>query len=218
MRKQPEVNSYMIGTPVLGNTYMASMNRRAAVAQLQTVWSILSCDVDAATAYGLIENTPYAQRALVRAQFALVEGLSYSLRQVTLSSLQGTELLTEAETALLREERHSINEKGRPKTTQQFLKFPDSLLFSIHCYLKNHGATFDPDTQHLGWAAMRRAIKVRDRVTHPKTAESLDLSDEDLRSFVDATAWWKMTMLAMFAACQEADTYWRKQLEEEAPH
>lgn len=190
------------------------MDRKAAVAQLQTVWSILSRDVDAATAYGQMEKTPYAQRALVRAHFALIEGLSYSLRQVTLASLQGTEFLTEAEVALLREERYSIDEKGHPKTAPQFLKFPDSLLFSIRCYIKNHGATFDPDTQHPGWSAMRRAVKVRDRVTHPKTAESLDLSKEDLESFVDAAAWWKMTMLAMFAACQEADTYWQKQLEE----
>jgi hypothetical protein len=193
------------------------MDRRAAVAQLQAVWSILSRDVDTATAYGQIEKTPYAQRALVRAHFALIEGLSYSLRQVTLASLQGTEFLTDAEVALLREERYSIDEKGRPKTAQQFLKFPDSLLFSIRCYIKNHGAIFDPDTQHPGWSAMRRAVKVRDRVTHPKTAESLDLSNEDLQSFADAAAWWKMTMLAMFAACQEADAYWRKQLEEGTP-
>jgi hypothetical protein len=190
------------------------MNRRTAVAQLQAVWSVLSSDVDAATTYVQIENTTYAQRTLIRAHFALVEGLSYSLRQVTLASLQGTEFLTEAEVALLREERYSIDEKGRPKTAQQFLKFPDSLLFSIRCYVKNHGANFEPDTQHPGWSAMRMAVKVRDRVTHPKTVESLDLSDEDLQSFVDAAAWWKMTMLAMFAACKEADAYWLKQLEE----
>ncbi|MDP1862350.1 MAG: hypothetical protein Q8K52_00410 [Thiobacillus sp.] len=193
------------------------MNRRTAVAQLQAVWDILNRDVDAATSYGQFEKTPYAQRALVRAHFALIEGLSYSLRQVTLASLHGTEFLTEAEVALLREERYSIDEKGHPKAIQQFLKFPDSLLFSIRCYIKNHVATFDPDTQHPGWSAMRRAVKVRDRVTHPKTAESLDLSNEDLQSFADAAAWWKMTMLAMFAACQEADAYWRKQLEDGSP-
>lgn len=191
------------------------MDRSAAVAQLQAVWSILNRDVEAATAYGQFENTKYAQRALVRAHFALIEGLSYALRQVTLASLHGTEFITEAETALLREERYSIDEKGHPKSAQQFLKFPESLLFSIRCYIKNHGATFDPDIQHPGWSAMRRAVKVRDRVTHPKSAESLNLSDEDLQSFVDAAAWWKMTMLAMFEACQEADAYWQKQLEEE---
>jgi hypothetical protein len=193
------------------------MNRRAAVSQLQAVWSILNRDVDAATAYGQLEKTPYAQRALIRAHFALIEGLSYSLRQVTLASLQGTEFLTEAEVALLREERYSIDEKGHPKIAQQFLKFPDSLLFSIRCYIKNHGVTFDPNTTHPGWSAMRRAVKLRDRVTHPKTAESLDLSNEDLQSFVDAAAWWKTTMLAMFAACKEADTYWQKQLGDETP-
>lgn len=50
------------------------MNRAEAVAELKTLWAALSADQDAAVAYGKQNNTPYAQRALIRANFALMEG------------------------------------------------------------------------------------------------------------------------------------------------
>lgn len=188
------------------------MKRAEAVVQLKAVWAILNSDLDAALAHGRQANTSYAQRALVRAHFALVEALSYQLRQISIASLEGTNFLTSVELALLKEERYSVDEKGRPKTTEQYLTFPQSLLFSIRCYVKNHGAEFQPDLSGSGWNAMRKATEIRNRVTHPKSAESLELSDDDLRNFVAAAAWWKATMLAMFAACEEAGDFWRKQL------
>ena len=191
------------------------MNRAEAVAELKAVWAALSADQDAAVAYGKESNTPYAQRALIRASFALMEGLSYQLRAVTLASLQSTEFLAESEVALLREERYTIDEKGMPQTQESFLRFPESLLFSIRMYARNHGAAFEPDVKSSGWQAMRKAAKVRNRVTHPKSAASLELSDQDLTAIQEAAAWWKATMLSMFAACSEADQYWLEQLRNE---
>ena len=188
------------------------MKRAEAVAELQGLWAVLSADQDAAVAYGKGNNTPYAQRALIRANFALMEGLSYQLRSVTLASLQTTERLSKNERMLLREERHTINEKGEPQVKESFLRFPESLLFSMRMYVCNHGATFEPDIKHSGWQAMRRAAKVRNLVTHPKSAASLALSNQDLASIQEAAAWWKATMLGMFAACSEADSYWQEQL------
>lgn len=188
------------------------MTRAEAVAQLKAVWAILNADLEAALAYGRQADTPYAERALVRAHFALVEGLSYQLRQVTIASLEGTALLTPSELTLLREERHVVDDKGHPKTSEQYLPFPQSLLFSIRCYVKNHGADFQAKTTDGGWAAMRKATAIRNRVTHPKSAQSLVLSDDDRNVFIDASAWWKLTMLNMFVACDEADGFWRTEL------
>lgn len=95
------------------------MDRAAAVDQLKRTWAILDADLTEAFAYGKRGNTPYAQRALVRAFFAAVEGLSFQLRQVTLASLSGTTLLTDAETQLLQEVKYFLDEKGRPKQSKQ---------------------------------------------------------------------------------------------------
>lgn len=188
------------------------VNRADAVADLKSTFAVLNADLDAALAYGRADNTPYAQRALVRAFFALVEGLCYQLRQVTLASLTGSDLLSPAEIAVLREERYSIDDRGKVKTSDAFLQFPQSLLFSLHVYCKNHGADFKVDTSGAGWQALRAATEARNRVIHPKSAESLSLTDPDLRALMDASRWWQATLLAMFRACAEADAYWQGQL------
>jgi len=188
------------------------MTRADAVAQLKQTWAILKADLDAAVAYGRNENTPYAQRSLVRTFFAAVEGLSYQMRQVTLASLAGTDLVTEQEIQLLREVRYSLDQKGRPKEAPCFLPFPESLLFSLSIYAKNHGAKFEVDKSQRGWQALRHATQVRNNVTHPKKPEALSLSDADLQALMDASHWWQATLLSLFKACDEADDYWRAKL------
>lgn len=188
------------------------MNRADAVAQLKQTWAILNADLDAAVEYGRLGNTPYAQRALVRAFFAAVEGLSYQMRQVTLASLSGTEIITEQEVQLLREVRHSLDDKGHPKETPVFLPFPEILLFSLSTYAKNHGAVFEVDKTQRGWQALRLTTKVRNNVTHPKTPESLTLTNADLQALMDASRWWQATLLSLFKACNEADEYWNAKL------
>ncbi len=188
------------------------MNRANAVTQLKQTWTILSADIDAAVEYGRLNNTPYAQRALVRAFFAAVEGLSYQMRQVTLASLAGTECLTEAEVHLLREVRYSLDQNGRPKQAPTFLQFPESLLFSISMYAKNHGAVFEIDTSLAGWQALRQITHIRNNVTHPKAPESLTLSDDNLKTLLNASQWWHETLLKLFTACDEADEELRAKL------
>ena len=185
------------------------MNRADEVDRLKDIFRILNGDVDEAMAYGRSNPSEFAHRSLVRAHFALIEGLSFQLRQVTLASLIDTDFLTSAEIALLREERYSIDSSGNPKTQEVFNSFLPSLLFSIRCYLKNHGASYQVNTTCDGWLSMQKAVKIRNRVTHPKNVESLELSDQDLKNFRDAAIWWKNTMLEMFSVCSDADEYWR---------
>lgn len=188
------------------------MDRAAAVDQLKSVWAILSSDVDCAVEYGRTANTPYAQRALVRAFFAAVEGLSYQLRVVTLASLEKTEYLSTAEVALLREERYALDRKGHPNASQSFLQFPESLLFSLSVYAKNHGAAFEVGRNQPGWQALLCATDLRNNVTHPKSAASLNPTNEQLQALMDASRWWQATLLELFKVCDEADEYWRKKL------
>ena len=188
------------------------MNRADSVAQLKAVWAILAEDMGKAVEYGRAANTPYAQRALVRAFFAAVEGLSYQLRQVTLASLANTNLLSLGEVALLREERYTLDNKGHPKASLAYLSFPESLLFSISIYAKNHGAKFEVDRGAPGWQAFQTAVALRNSVTHPKTPESLAPSNAELQALMDASRWWHDTLLGLFRACDEADDFWCSKL------
>lgn len=187
------------------------MNRRESVEQLKAVWKILDDDLDLAVKYGQSDNTAYAQRALLRTFFAAVEGLSYQLRQVTLASIGNSPILSSAEKNLLQEKRYSLDKAGQPKSDEAHLQFPQSLLFSIATYAKNHGAVYRPVLSGNGWCSMKLAIKARNNVTHPKSVLSLSLSDQDFAALIEASRWWHGTMLSMFAACDEADAKIRNQ-------
>ena len=190
------------------------MKRSEAVVELKSTWTILSADLSEAALNENTENSQFSKRALVRAFFAQVEGLLFQLRQVTLASLGGTEYLSDAEVQLLREVRHSLDEKGFPRKTPNHLAFPASVLFSVIVYEKNHGATFEPDIAINGCASFKRATAVRNRVTHPKSAAALQIADSDLRNLEEAASWWQAQLLAMFSKCHEADEYWTAKLTE----
>ena len=189
------------------------MNRASAVNEMKATWAVLNSDLDAAVEYGKKANTPYAQRALTRALFAAIEGLAYSLRQVTLASLYGTKLLTQDELVLLREVSIRIDDGGKVKAREAYLPFPQSLLFSVRMYVKNHGAKFEIDKSQKGWQALQIAINARNHITHPKSAASLTLTNEELQALMETAEWWKSSMLALFKACEEADIFWRKKIE-----
>jgi hypothetical protein len=181
------------------------MSRAAAVDQLKDVYGILSADMDAVMAYGSTNSTPFFHRTVVRTFFSMVEGLAFQMRQVTLATLEPYGRLSVEEVALLREERYSLNTKGEPQTKESFQPVLSSLLFSLRTYVKNHGASFAPDVSHHGWQAMQRSVEIRNRVTHPKSVADLSLSEEDQKKLVDASHWWKRTLMEMFDACDRAD-------------
>ena len=189
------------------------MTRFEAVNQLKDVYRILSGDLDEIVAYGKANPSAFAHRTLIRTHFALIEGLAFQMRQVTLASLEGRGLLIPPEVALLKEERYYLNKKGEPESNDNFQKALPNLLFSIRCYVKNHGAAFTPDLESPGWEAMKQLVQIRNQITHPKSTADLHLTDRQLQYVVDGAAWWKSTMLAMFTACDEADQYWKSKLE-----
>lgn len=191
------------------------MIRIDAVNELKRVFVLLNEDLEEALKLGTLNPSQFAHRTLIRTYFAFVEGVAYQLRQVTMASLEGTDLLTQGETALLREERFQLNSKGEPEAKENFQSTIPNLLFSVRCYVKNHGATYAPDTGHHGWESMKRAIAVRDRITHPKSATGLEITDEDVNHFVKGAVWWKRTLLEMFQACGEADVFFKSQAEKQ---
>jgi hypothetical protein len=189
------------------------MDRSAAVEELKHVYAVLGADLDLALELGRRDPGPFALRTLFRTYFAFVEGLAFQLRQVTLASLENTDFLTHAELAILKEERFQLDRKGIPEPKENFQSFLPNLLFSIRCYVKNHGASYEPNIGVAGWEAMRKAVEVRDRLTHPRSTTGLEVSEHDERYLIMAAAWWKQTLLEMFQACGEADQKFSEQLQ-----
>ena len=191
------------------------MNRAQAVDELKCVYKVLSADLENALQLKREKPTQFACRNLFRTFFAFVEGLTFQFRQVTLASLAETNYLTTPELALLREKRFQLDNKGLPVEKENNQSLLPNLLFSVRCYAKNHGAIYQPDTSHNGWESMKKAVAVRDRLTHPKSASGLEVKEEDLECFSAGSEWWEKTLHEMFAACDQADKLINQKLKAE---
>ena len=66
-----------------------------------------------------------------------------------------------------------------------------NLRFTVEIFTRLLGGepTFDADTE--GWRTFRRAVKIRNRVTHPKSVENLELTDADIKCLIAAAHWYE---------------------------
>lgn len=185
----------------------------AATEELKKVYNVLAEDVEEARAYGQSKPTGYAHRSLFRAAFALIEGLSFQFRTVSLTCADAMpQLLDTAEISLLKEEKYKLSDKGTSLTASEFQKLLPNILFSMRCYAKVHGATFDPDIGNHGYGSMKKFVVIRNGIEHPKSASALEHTDEDLRHASEAMTWWKKEVLRLLDTCGEADEDWKGRL------
>jgi hypothetical protein len=129
-------------------------------------------DVQACNAIYL--NNPSNQagrRNLIRAEFAFVEAGLYSLRYM---ASFGDESKISKKTYAMQNILDSINEAARAL-----------------------GIPLELNKQDSGWDAMTKAVKIRNRITHPKTPDSLTITDADMVVFDRATAWFSDVMIEL---------------------
>ena len=181
------------------------MSRANAVDELKRVYALLKSDLDVAQGVTVQEPSDFNKRTFVRTCAALVEGLSYQLRQVTLATLKETKYLSEGESAVLRETKYQLSEKGEIRERNDFQATLPMLLFSLRVYAKNHGATFSPNTGDNGWNCLRKAFTLRDRLMHPKSLDDLNISDEEGAEFTAGIQWWDSCVMSLLEACDAAD-------------
>ena len=82
------------------------------------LWAALSSDVAAARAAMVSNDTQFARRQFVRTTFAKLEGLTSTLKQLC---LRPPTTYSAAESALLREETFSLDDKGEPRVAASHL-------------------------------------------------------------------------------------------------
>jgi hypothetical protein len=191
---------------------LADPELQQAVDELNKTFRILAEDVDESRAYGRENPAPFAHRTLLRTNFAVIEGMTYSFRQVALAAAAKSDLFSPAEIALLKEESYYLNKKGQVEPRYDWQPLLPSIIFSMRCFARVYGAPFEPDTGDNGWACMSKYKKLRDRLTHPKSSADLQLSDSDLEIAMKATAWFKSTVQNLLKACKQADEHYGSQL------
>lgn len=172
------------------------------------------------------EDIPCWRRGSVRASFALIEGLIFTMKfeslwrhkylqtpdahahnklsfpkDSTLKDIFGelsNRMLTmvagagfsQQEILLLVEFTSDLNEHGEIVTRRGAkITLTKNIQFAFRSLSKAYGITFKLDKGGQGWQQFLRAVKVRDRLTHPKVLEQLTVSDDDMNDVHNAALW-----------------------------
>jgi hypothetical protein len=180
--------------------------RARAVADLKAIFSALRADVDAAAHTASPGEAPgFTRRTFARTLFAYVEGVLYQLGQVAANSGPDLPLFSPQERAALLDQTYQLNEQGELITRSARTSLKARVRFVLTHYPRIHGASLALDLTSSGWSAFNTAIRIRDRLMHPKKPADLDLSSDEMHILIGALEWFEATLLSLFRVCDAAD-------------
>jgi len=135
-------------------------------------------------------KTDSAARSFVRAVFAMIEGSIFNLKQMALNlSAHGRGSFSKAELVMLEEVSYDLDSKGGAITQTKFMKLPANIRFAFDAAARGFGVTYKLEVGSSGWANFRESIDIRNRITHPKKIDDLELSDTEVQKVVDTGTW-----------------------------
>jgi len=135
-------------------------------------------------------NNATDRRALVRSIFAFVESMLFAMKQEILKAPQG---FTLGEFTLLRDESYELADNGEVRAKTAKLTLKSNLKFTFASWAKATGTTCKLDLSENGWQKFQAAVRVRDRLMHPKRATDLEVSDNEIEGATAAFFWFHTT-------------------------
>ena len=145
------------------------------------------------------------RRAVYRAMFAYIERMVFLLKQEVMlfRKPEGWEPQGK-ERWLLTETKEIPTSGGAVVTVGYHVPLSRSVLYTFQKYAYIHWFDFEVDTRNLGWKHLLEAVRIRNRVTHPKCSQDLIVTDEEVQRLTDGVTWFDHTLITMFTECAQA--------------
>jgi hypothetical protein len=161
--------------------------------------ALLIGDVAAAREQLVRIDTAASRRNLVRTTLAAIEGLVWTLKEAVHASTDALGELTPLASMALRERSYIVAENGDIIEQIRFI----TLRAMIRLICKQ-ARLIVPDLNirfdHDGWQKLKQAIALRNRITHPKSASDLIVSDHDLAIVSAGFSWISATVEYVLAS------------------
>ncbi len=155
------------------------------------------------------------RRNLIRSVFAFFEAMCFGLKQLALDT-RGGDRLTPAERAVCLEEAYDLGDNGEVETRPARLRFLSNIRFALKIGPRAAGIQYSPDLSGAEWTSLREALKVRDRLMHPKHVSALNVSDSEVRAAFAAFIWMNREIIRILLAMVEAGDVELAQLRKKA--
>lgn len=95
---------------------------------------------------------------------------------------------TPGDISMLEEQTYDVDGKGKVRKRKIFLKTANNLRFAFNVSAKLT-LDFNLDASGKGWESYKKAVKIRNRITHPKNISDLNISKEEMSTVREAFMW-----------------------------
>ncbi len=164
-----------------------------------TFFGILSHDVVICWERIEVADTQATRRDLIRALFAAIEGYVWEYRAFVKSIVNDIGTIPPILELALTETSYSVNEQGTLEEHIRFIPLT-SMIRLVTKLAEEHCPELKTDFSNAGWSNLKQTIKIRNRITHPKSTSDLEVTPEDI-AISQAGFFW---LLALIADAMEA--------------
>jgi hypothetical protein len=120
-------------------------------------------------------------RLLIRAVFAYIEATTFSVKAWSAGHCMDNNIdITPQERYFATDTEYELNDRGEIVEGLAKISLARNIRFALAMNLKAHRVADPFDASVEWWSCLRDAIRIRDRLTHPKMPGDLDVSGEDI--------------------------------------
>jgi len=131
----------------------------------------------------------------------MVEGITFRIRQILLERYKegNIDLLAE-QIIVLSEISVELKNNGSIKKRQKYFDFKSMVLFTYktYCGLYNKLKIYEKYISDSKYIDFNESIKMRNRITHPKSGADVFISGEDILKVISAGEWFHEFTFAIF--------------------
>jgi hypothetical protein len=164
------------------------MGQRKTLRQILELLPELVKDVRACEE-SLIDGKQYARRSYVRSLLAMIEGTVHCIKELEFAELYARERPHIPTLVALKEVVFDIDKHGKVKENVKYVNSASNLLFVVNMFYSIFKKQLDLGIGTSKWDNFKTAIKIRNRITHPKETGDLTVSETELSVMKDVNEW-----------------------------
>lgn len=181
---------------------MKETRQRASEGVAQGFVHILIGDVDHALERVKYADTPTHRREAIRTVFAAVEGIVWVYREHVRETARDLGRITTLQDFAIQEKSYAIGERG--DLVEQIRFVPITTMVRLVTKIAAEVSSgFAVDFSHVGWANLKTAITVRNRLTHPKSLADLSINQNELDTAKSGFFWLLALVIEGMAAMND---------------
>lgn len=146
----------------------------------------------------------YHTRQLIRAILAYIEAVTFSVKVSAVGQCLDSGIeVSDHERYLAVEVDSELNDKGEVIERSAKIQLASNVRFAFRLLERATHSSFRFDPSSDWWASLRKTISVRDRLTHPRFPQDIDVSGEEIVAALKAKAGFEKVLID-YAAKSEA--------------